>query len=53
MEIRYLVSKDPNRKSLSGSPDQRMYKTKSAAQERVKKVKKITGKKYYISKIDL
>ncbi len=49
---RYLVSKDPDRKRLSGSPDQRLFKTRVGAEKRVKKVKKISGKKYHISEID-
>jgi len=52
MAIRYLVSKDGTTR-LSGSPDQRLYKTKDAAESRVKKVKKLTGKQYHIKKIEL
>ena len=48
----YLVSKEPNKKRYSGKSDERLFKTRKAAQERVKKVKKVSGKKYYISKID-
>ena len=52
MAKRYIVSKDPDRKVLSGSSDQRLFKTRAGAEDRVKKVKKITGKKYHISEID-
>jgi len=52
MAKRYLVSKDPGRKILSGGSDQRLFKTRAGAEDRVKKVKKLSGKKYHISEID-
>ncbi len=52
MAKRYIVSKDPGRKILSGGADQSMYKTREGAEKRVKKVKKISGKKYHITEVD-
>jgi hypothetical protein len=43
----YVVSKDGTSR-YSGMPDQRLYSTKAGAEARVKKVKKLTGKKYKI-----
>lgn len=48
----YLVSPTKNKKTYSGGKGQRLYKTLEAAKDRVKAVKKLTGKQYYISKID-
>ena len=48
----YLVSPQANRKRYSGLPGEKLFKTLEGAKTRVKLVKKMTGKKYYISKID-
>ena len=47
--MRYLVSPRANKKQYSGLPGEKLFKTESGAQARVKLVKKITGKRYYIS----
>jgi len=52
MTKRYLVGKDPDKKTYSGFSDQRVYKTRAGAEARVKKVKKNTGRKYHITEID-
>jgi len=44
MAKRFIVSKDPDKKRYSGGSDQRVFKTKGATKERVKK--------YHISEID-
>lgn len=51
MAKRYLVSKDGSAR-YSGMPGQSLFKTKAGAEDRVKKVKKLTGKKYHIREID-
>ena len=47
MTIRYLVSEDGT-SIYSGHRDQRIFKTLTGAEERVKKVKELTGKVYKI-----
>lgn len=51
MIIRYLVSKNADVKRYSGGSDQRLFNTREGAEKRIKKVKKLTGKTYHISKI--
>lgn len=47
----YLVSKTKDKKTYSGGSDEKLFKTIEGARKRVKQVYKLTGKKYYISKI--
>ncbi len=49
--MRYLVSPRANRKQYSGMPGEKLFKTLAGAKARVKLVKKVTGKRYYISEI--
>lgn len=51
MAKRYLVSEDGGTR-YSGHRDQRLYSTRAGAEARVKKVKKMSGKKYHIRAID-
>ncbi len=48
----YLVSPSANKKQYSGLPGEKLFKTQRGAVARVKLVKKITGKRYFISKVD-
>ena len=50
MAKRYLVSKDGATR-YSGMPDQKLFRTKVGAEDRVQKVKKLTGKKYHVREI--
>jgi hypothetical protein len=48
----YLVSPQSNKRFYSGKRDERLYKTLAGAKTRIKKIRKLTGKQYYISIID-
>ena len=47
----YLVSPYSEEHRYSGTPGQRLYKTLSGAEARVKKVKELIGKRYFITRI--
>jgi len=49
----YLVSPHSEEMRYSGTPGQKLYKTLSAAEARVKKVKEITGKRYFITRLEV
>jgi len=49
--VRYQVSPTANKKQYSGGHGEKLFKTLAGAKARIKLVKKITGKKYYISEI--
>ena len=51
--ILYLVSPHSEEMRYSGTPGQRLYKTLLAAEARVRKVKEITGKRYFISELEV
>ena len=47
--MKYLVSPRANKKQYSGLSGEKLFKTLAGAKARVKLVKKITGKRYFIS----
>ena len=47
----YLVSPHSEEYRYSGTPGQRLYKTLAGAEARVKKVKEMVDKRYYITRI--
>ena len=49
--MKYLVSPRANKKQYSGLPGEKLFKTLEGANARIKLVKKITGKQYFISVI--
>ena len=51
--ILYLVSPYSEEHRYSGTPGQRLYKTLLAAEARVRKVKEITGKRYFITRLEV
>jgi len=50
-DILYLVSPYSEEHRYSGTPGQRLYKTLAGAEARVKKVKEMVDKRYYITRI--
>lgn len=52
MGKKYLVSPEKGAKRYSGTKGQQLFKTRLGAEDRVKKVRKLTGKTYHITEID-